>query len=160
MKSSLLVLAAVLGLAASAVFAQQTPEPVAATYDSLADAILSVKKTEANLVRSIVEGHYRHAEGMFAAGNFEKAAAEMALFANEGDNAVAGVRKRLLEGGHHHHADGEAQGIYEPGYVVITREVKTAALAASKSLRTAGDAAAREAAWKAFDAAAMKVLGE
>ncbi len=41
----------------------------------------------------------------------------MALFANEGDNAIAGIRKRLVEGGHHHNAAGEEQGIFEEGYV-------------------------------------------
>jgi len=93
------------------------------------------------------------------AKDYEKSAAEMALFANEGDNAIAGVRKRLLEGGHHHNADGEAKGIYEPGYVIVTKKAKQKILAASSALRSAKDDAARKAAWEAFVEAADS-LGE
>ena len=56
------------------------------------------------------------------------AAAELALFANEGDNAIGGVRKKLLEGGHHFNAAGEEAGVYEDGYVIVTREAKAAIL--------------------------------
>ena len=136
------------------VAAQETPKPMVDTYDSLADAILAVKKTEANFVRGMLDGHRHGAQAYFAAGEFEKAAAEMALYGNEGDNAIAGVRKRLLEGGHHHNADGEAKGIYEPGYVVVTKKAKQQILAASAALRAAGDDAARKAAWDSFVQAA------
>ena len=59
----------------------------------------------------------------------------MALFANEGDNAIAGTRKRLVDGGHHHHADGEAKGQYESGFVIVTKGSKVHILAASAALR-------------------------
>ena len=134
--------------------AQETPKSMAATYSSLADAILAVKKTEANFVRSLLNGHAHGAKAYFMAGEYDKSAAEMALFANEGDNAVAGVRKRLLEGGHHHNAEGEAKGIYEPGFVIVTKKAKMAILAASAAMRTAKDGAARKAAWDAFAKAA------
>jgi hypothetical protein len=51
--------------------------------------------------------------------------------ANEGDASVAAVRKRLLEGGHHHNAAGEEQGIYDEGFVIVTRESKKKLLAAA-----------------------------
>ena len=114
---------------------QSTPAPMVATYGALADAILAVKRTEANFVRSLLDGHYHAAASYSGRGDFQKAAAEMALFANEGDNAIGGVRKRLLEGGHHHNAEGESKGIYEPGYVIITREAKEKALGLSAEMR-------------------------
>ena len=58
----------------------------------------------------------------------------MGQIGTEGDNAVAGVRKRLLEGGHHANAEGEAQGIYDEGYVVVTKAAKQAFLDASQAL--------------------------
>ncbi len=91
-------------------------------------------------------------------GDPTRAAAEVALFANEGDNAVGGIRKRLLEGGHHHHAADEAKGIYEEGYVHVTRAAKKECLAASMDLQKATDDAGRAAAWKRFQVAAATVL--
>ncbi len=143
---SLLLLA---GLAASAA-AQSTPPSMVKTYESLATIILGAREAEADLVRAILDGHRRAAEAKFQSGDFAGAAAEMALFANEGDNAIGGVRKRLLEGGHHHNAAGEEKGIYEPGYVIVTRAAKQAALQASADLRKATADAARKAAWDAF----------
>ncbi|MHC4937460.1 MAG: hypothetical protein ACYTHK_00645 [Planctomycetota bacterium] len=138
--------------------AQETPKPMADTYSTLADAILAIKKTEANFVRGMLDGHAHGAKAFFMAGQSEKSAAEMALFANEGDNAVAGVRKRLLEGGHHHNAEGEAKGIYEPGYVIVTKAAKKEILAASAAMRAAKDDAARKAAWDAFAKAADPLM--
>ena len=140
--------------------AQGTPKSMVDTYGSLADAILAVKQTEKNFVRSLLDGHRHAADSYYETGQFEKAAAEMALFGNEGDNAIAGVRKRLLEGGHHHNAEGEAKGIYEPGYVVVTKAVKKKCLEASAAMRAAKDDAAREAAWDAFNAAADSLEDE
>ncbi len=78
-----------------------------------------------------------------AASAVETLAADAAQLATEGDNAVAAVRKRLVDGGHHHHASGEAQGTYDVGYVVVTRAAKAKLLASSRSL--AGMAAAPKA---------------
>ena len=136
------------------VWAQETPKPMVSTYDNLADAILAIKKTEASFVAGMLDGHRHGAHAYYMAKDYQKSAAEMALFANEGDNAIAGVRKRLLEGGHHHNAAGEAKGVYEPGYVVVTIAVKKQILAASSALRSASDDAARKAAWDAFVKAA------
>ena len=139
-------------------FAQETPQSNVDTYESLADAILAVKQTEANFVKSMLDGHMHAAQGAMMRGDVETAAAHMALFANEGDNAIGGVRKRLLEGGHHHNADGEAKGIYEPGYVIVTIKAKQQVLEASAALRKAKTDAEKKAAWDAFAKVANDLL--
>jgi hypothetical protein len=149
--------AAVLAVASFAL-GQETGKGLVATYDSLADVILGAKKAEKGVVRAILEQHRAHAAGALKQGDAAKAAAEMALFANEGDNAVGGIRKRLLEGGHHHNAEGEAKGVYEEGFVLVTRAQKAECMAASMDLQKAADDAGREAAWKKFDAAAAAAL--
>jgi hypothetical protein len=142
-----------------------TPAEMVTTYNSLADAILAVKKTEAGLVRSILSAGYAHAQvelgraraaikandAKASQSALENLAADVAQVASEGDAAVAAVRKRLLEGGHHHHADGEAQGIYDQGFVVVTRAAKATLLDASRvigQLARAPKADALEAEWK------------
>jgi hypothetical protein len=147
-------------LAAAPVAAQQTPPTLVASYDGLADAILGVLAAEDALVRSVLAYHDHAAKLAMEAGEYEAAAAHMALFANEGDNAVAGIRKRLLDGGHHHHAEGEAEGEYEEGFVVVTRAAKAEILAAASALRQAGDDDTRHAAWERFEQAAGGLLGE
>jgi hypothetical protein len=125
-----------------------TPAELVATYDGLATVILAAKNTEENLVRSILSTSYAHANAARAraqqaltSGNMEAArpaidelAAHVAQLGSEGDNAVAGVRKRLVEGGHHHHASGESQGVFDPGFVVVTRDAKRQLLEASREL--------------------------
>jgi len=138
--------------------AQKTPPPMVGTYEALADAILGLREAESDFVLSILDHHFRAAERAMNAGDSELAAAQMALFANEGDNAVGGVRKRLIEGGHHHNAAGEEQGIYEEGYVIITRKAKRQALDASKAMREAKDDVARQAAWSSFQAVALELV--
>ena len=64
----------------------------------------------------------------------EALASDVAQLATEGDAAVAAVRKRLLEGGHHHNAAGEAQGVYDEGFVVVTRAAKQKLLEASRTI--------------------------
>lgn len=153
MKRVLLVVLAVSWLAAPG-FAQQTPKPTVAAYDALADVILGLRNAEADFVTAMLHNHFLAAKRDFDAGEWERSAAQMALFANEGDNAIAGVRKRLVEGGHHHNAAGEDAGIYDEGFVIVTRKDKNKALAASKALREAKDGAARKAAWADFEAVA------
>jgi hypothetical protein len=53
--------------------------------------------------------------------------------ATEGDSAVAAIRKRLLQGGHHHNAAGEAQGTFEEGFVIVTRVAKQKLLESSRA---------------------------
>jgi hypothetical protein len=96
--------------------AQETPTSIVTAYDSLADTILALRMTEHSFVKAMLDGHHHAAMVRYQQGNFAAAAAEMALFANEGDNAIGGVRKRLLEGGHHFNAAGEEQGLFEPGF--------------------------------------------
>jgi hypothetical protein len=125
-----------------------TPPEMVATYNTLADGILALKRTEENLVRSIVAASNAHAQVQLArakralAANdaagaraaVESLAAAVAQMGTEGDNSVAAVRKRLLEGGHHHNAAGEAQGIYDEGFVIVTRAAKQKLLDASHHL--------------------------
>ncbi len=160
MRKKTLVLLAALAVVTVAwpAHAQQTSPSLVTSYDHLADVILAANAAEESLVRSVLAEHYGAAEAAYKAGDFAKAAAQMALFANEGDNAAGGIRKRLLEGGHHHNAAGEQQGIYEPGYVVVDRKSKKAALDASAALRRAGSDADRQAAWDAFAEAARPLL--
>jgi hypothetical protein len=155
-------LACLAAIAAPADDATATPQQLVQTYDSLADTILAAKKTEWNLVHSILATTYAHAEGtakaaMAKLGNGQAAAQEIETLAalvaqigNEGDAQVAAIRKRLVEGGHHHHASGETQGTYDPGFVIVTRDAKKQFLDASKSIaRMTGstDASALKEAW-------------
>ena len=137
---------------------QATPKPTVTCYSSLADSILALHTTEADFVRAMLDAHYTAARLNHEHALHEQAAAEMALFANEGDNAIGGVRKKLLDGGQHHNAEGEAQGIYEPGYVIITKKGKEGMLAAATAMRAAKDDAARDKAWKDFTALAEPFL--
>jgi hypothetical protein len=137
-----------------------------ASYGSLADAILAVKHTEANLIASILEQGLERAraasdraKAALASGNAGKARADLeetaalvAQLATEGDNAVAGVRKRLLEGGHHHNAQGEKQGVFDEGFVIVTKEAKKTLLEASRTIASAQDAAALASAWSQVQA--------
>ena len=158
MKRCILALALVVMLVGIA-WAQETPPSLVASYDSLADAIIALKQAEADLVRSLLDHHRQAAEEAMQGGDYTAAAAEMALFANEGDNAVGGIRKRLVDAGHHHHAAGEAQGIYETGYVVVTSAAKREILAASAALRQAGSDSERQQAWSRFETTATELLG-
>lgn len=147
-----------------------TPSEMVATYRTLADAILAVKNTEANLVRSILGTTHAHAEvaisralraieagdSAAARSSAENAAAHVAQLGTEGDNAVAAVRKRLLEGGHHHNADGEKNGIFDPGFVIVTRNAKKAFLDASRAIgkiSQSPDADALKSEWNKVEAA-------
>jgi len=140
----------------------KTPTPLVETYGALADAILATKKAEWNLIHTILASTYQHAEGVYAkavanleAGKDARAQIEaiaelVAQLGNEGDASVAAIRKRLVEGGHHHNAKGEEQGIYEEGFVIVTREAKKEFLASAGAigkLAAKPDAAALKAEW-------------
>jgi hypothetical protein len=146
-----------------------TPPEMVATYDALADAILGGIKTEKKLVRAILATTYAHAQveagraraalkandAAGAKAAIEGLAAAVGQIATEGDNAVAGVRKRLLEGGHHANAEGEAQGTFDEGYVVVSKVAKKSFLDSSQALaRLAGapKADALEAEWQKVEA--------
>ncbi len=142
----------------SIAFAAQTSQTMVSTYESLADALLAVKTTETNLVRAILASHRDAAEAAMASGDYATAAEETALFANEGDNAVGGVRKRLLEGGHHHHSDDAATGVYEPGFVIVTAKSKAELLQLATTLRAATSDADRDAAWNTIQRVTSELL--
>jgi hypothetical protein len=142
-----------------------TPAEMVATYNTLADGILAMKRTEENLVKSILAATLGHGEGVLgraqraiAAGDAKEAtaavealAADVSQLATEGDNAVGAVRKRLLEGGHHHNAAGESQGLYDEGYVVVSRAAKAKLLESSRAIAgmaSAPKADALAAEWK------------
>ena len=46
----------------------------------------------------------------------------------DGGHLVAECVGSLLEGGHHHNAAGEAQGIFDEGFVIVNKEMKKAFL--------------------------------
>lgn len=150
-----------------------TPAEMVASYDALADAILGANKAERKLVYAILAATYGHAQTELARARtalkasdaavaraaVENLAAAVGQIGTEGDNAVAGVRKRLLEGGHHANATGEAQGIYDEGYVVVTKAAKQAFLGSSRALAMLArepKADALEAEWKKVEAAWVK----
>jgi len=148
---------------AQATTVSTTPKELVAAYENLADTILAAKKTERELVRSILASTYNHAEAVFArakskiqAGQdarseVEGLAALVGQLGNEGDAAVAGVRKRLVEGGHHHNAAGEQRGIYDEGFVIVTRAAKKVFLDAASDIgKLAGspNASALESQWQ------------
>jgi hypothetical protein len=147
-----------------------TPPELVAAYDALADTILGANKAEDKLVRAILGATYGHAraelerarqalksnDGAAAKAAVENLATAVGQIGTEGDNAAAGVRKRLLEGGHHHNAAGEAQGLFDEGYVVITKVAKAALLDSSKALAMLAKdpkADALDAEWKKVEAA-------
>ncbi len=163
------------GAAPSGMSSGSTPAEIVAAYNALADAILAVNKAEANLVRSILAAAYghaqaemSHAEKALKAGDAKAArtaveglAADVGQLGTEGDTAVAGIRKRLLEGGHHHNAAEETKGIYDEGYVVVTRAAKKVFLDASRAIgQQAGapKAESLEAEWKKVQATYAEVM--
>lgn len=158
MKRTILALTLVI-MFVSVAWAQQTPGSLAQSYSSLADAMIAMKQAEADLVRSVLDHHRRAADAAMQRGDAAAAAAEMALFANEGDNTIGGIRKRLVDAGHHHHAGGDAQAVYETGYVIVTIAAKQEILAASAALRQASSDSERRQAWDRFETAATELLG-
>ena len=153
----------------------RTQPELVATYSTLADGILALKRTEENLCRSVVAAAFGQArvdlagaQKALAAGDAKSAqadiealAAEVAEMATEGDNAVGAVRKRLIEGGQHHNAAGESQGIFDEGFVVVTKSAKASLLQSSRAiaqLAPAPKAEALEAEWKKVEAVAAEIL--
>jgi hypothetical protein len=144
-----------------------TPAEMVATYNTLADGLLALKATEENLVLSILAAAHAHAQVQLARAHkalegsdaatartaIEALASDVAQLGMEGDNSVAAVRKRLVQEGQHHNAAGEAQGIYDEGYVIVTRSAKQRLLESSRAI--AGMAASAKA--EALDAEWQKV---
>ncbi len=152
-----------------------TPKELVATYSTLADGILALKRTEEELVRSILQAtmvnaghHLEHALASLKEGDTEGArpavetiAADVGQLATEGDNAVGAIRKRLLEGGHHHNSAGEAQGIFDEGYVIVTRAAKAKLLASSRAIgamAAAPKAEELQAEWKKVEGIVAELM--
>jgi hypothetical protein len=150
---NILIGTCVTGLAAAAPgpaqqLPSETPRELVATYDALADVILAANESEDRLVRSILSAAYAHAQvelgraraaiksndSKAAQAALENLAAAVGQIASEGDSAVGAVRKRLLEGGHHNNAEGEAQGIYDEGFVIVTRVAKQSLLESARAI--------------------------
>ena len=62
-------------------FAQETPPAMVASYESIADTILAIRRVEADFVRSILSGHRHGAEIFVKRGDYGRAAAEVRLHA-------------------------------------------------------------------------------
>jgi hypothetical protein len=174
----LLAAAVAVALVAPAPAAAQaggTPKEMVKTYESLADGILALKHAEEDLVKSILAATLAHGQVSLgralaaiekgdsgaAKAAVEALASDAGQLATEGDNAVGAVRKRLLEGGHHHNAAGEAQGLYDEGYVVVTREAKARLLASSRAIAgmaSAPKADALQAEWKKVQAVMAELM--
>ena len=127
--------------------AQKTPSGMVETYDALADMILSVKRAEVGFIRALLGGYMDAARMDFENRDYAGAAANMALFANEGGNAIAGIRKRLVEGGHHHHhhASDDDTSDFDQGYVIVDKAHKAALIEAAAQMRQAKKKAAAKA---------------
>ena len=131
---------------ASAAEPTQTPQEMVSAYDQLADTILAAKKTEWHMVQTILATTFNHAQGTVAvikrkieagkdAGpDVEKLADLVSQLGNEGDAAVAAIRKRLVEGGHHHNAKGESDGVFDEGFVIVTKAAKKVFLDAAGNI--------------------------
>jgi hypothetical protein len=167
---TLLVLAALPATAGAQGRAPATPPEMVAAYDALADTILGANKTEKKLVFSILSATYGHAQSELAKARqalkandaaaaraaVENLATAVGQIGTEGDNAVAAIRKRLVEGGHFANVEGQKQGVYDEGYVVVTKAAKLAFLGPSQAiakLASAPKADALEQEWKKVEAA-------
>jgi hypothetical protein len=100
------------------------------TYEHLASAIIEIEKTEDELVKSILVGYHTAAQNHLKAAqqdasnrasHLEKAAAEIANIANEGNAKIRAIRQRLAQAGHTHNTDVETKEDY---MFVTNREKK------------------------------------
>ncbi len=150
-----LTAAAMLGLIAGPALAQQEKgadraqafeaadraanETAAKTYEHLAESIIALHSAEDELVKSILIGYHSAAQSRlrFAAraGDsrrpaLERAAAQIADIANEGDKRIQAVRQRLLKAGHTHNTDAETKA----DYMFINNTEKKALLALAQKV--------------------------
>lgn len=118
----------------------------AATYEHLATAIIAVKATEDELVKTILIGYQRAAQGRLRAavhnaqgrvGHLEAAAEAVTNIANEGDKSIQAIRQRLAKAGHTHNTDAETKADY---MFITNREKKTLVDLAARIARAGADA--------------------
>jgi hypothetical protein len=146
-KMSLLLAAAVAVLPATMAGAADQPADtvgqtavsgIIGVYQKVADAILASNQSEREIIRGILQVerdlalaalNRAAAGGPGAAADLRTAAARIGDFATEGGAAVEPIRSRLLQGGHHHHADDTGPAaVYDEGYVVLNKKLKAEAL--------------------------------
>jgi hypothetical protein len=162
MKSRSIVTSIVAGLCIAAggyAFGASTQPTLVDSYNQVADSILATHRAERAIVGAILQSHLTAGRNAAQAGKWDEAAAEVALLASEGDNAIGGIRKRLLEGGHHANSDGEAKGIFDPGFVIITVEARKTLLGLVPKIQSASDDAGRKAAWADVEKTTTALLG-
>jgi hypothetical protein len=116
------------------------------SYEHLSTVIIEVRKTEDQVVNTILRRHYAAAAEHFkAAGaqasgrgkHLEEAAAEITNIANEGDKRVQAIRQRLAKAGHTHNTDADTK----EDYMFIDSKEKKALLALAKKVAQLGDKA-------------------
>ena len=80
---------------------------------------------------------------------------------DRGRHRRGGGAQKLLDGGHHHNAAGEAQGLFDEGFVIVTRAAKAKLLGASRNIgqmARAPKADALEAEWTKVEATLSGLL--
>lgn len=115
------------------------------SYEHLSVVLVEVRKTEDQLVKSIIAHHYQAAQEHLRAAqggkdvlkHLEAAATEVTNVANEGDKRVLAIRQRLAKAGSTHKTDKDTK----EDYLWIDSKEKKDVLAAAKSIAQLGDKA-------------------
>ena len=115
------------------------------SYEHLAIVLVEVRKTEDQVVKTIIAHHHRAAQDQLRAAqdgpsafklkHLEATAAEVTNVANEGDKRVQAIRQRLAKAGSTHLTDADTK----EDYLWIDSKEKNALLAAAKSIAQIGD---------------------
>ncbi len=135
------------------------------SYEHLAIVLVEVRKTEDQVVKTIIAHHHQAAQEHLKAAqggkdvlkHLEAAAAEVTNVANEGDKRVQAIRQRLAKAGSTHLTDADTK----EDYLWIDSKEKKAILAAAKSIAQLGDKATSDqvgAAAKSLDALYQKAI--
>lgn len=135
------------------------------SYEHLAIVLVEVRKTEDQVVKTIIAHHHQAAQEHLKAAqggrdvlkHLEAAAAEVTNLASEGDKRVQAIRQRLAKAGSTHKTDADTK----EDYLWIDSKEKKAVLAAAKSIAQLGDKATPDqiaAAAKSLDALYQKAI--
>lgn len=137
-------------------------EVAASTYEHLSTVIIETRKTEDDLVKSILLGYHagaqRHLKDAAADGkatHMEAAAAHVANIANEGDKRILSIRQRLAKAGHTHNTDADTKDDY---MFINGKEKKELVALAQKIAKTAPTKGDAEAASKELAAVFQKAI--
>ena len=116
-------------------------------YEHLANSIIEIRKTEDNLVKSMLVEYHASAQRHLAeaagsggdrAKHLEAAASSVADIANEGDKRARAVRQRLSEAGPYHQKDTETSA----DFMFINSKEKKSLFDLSKKIAQLGASAA------------------